>query len=124
MTKEEKYYYDLVRNELTDDLLKEEYRDKKVSHKYYGHCFHATHALYRLFEGKKNGYKIQKAVDKHGITHYWLKSPSEEEIDPTKEQYTDSDRKLLYKCKKDNRASYREPKESKIIVKNIMENIK
>ncbi len=33
MTKEEKYYYDLVRNELTDDFLKEEYRDKKVNHR-------------------------------------------------------------------------------------------
>lgn len=119
MTKEEKYYYDLVRNELTDDLLKKEYRDKKVNQKYYGHCFHATHALYRLLEGKKNGYKIRKAVDELGIKHYWLESPNEEIIDPTVEQYTDLCRKLPYKNIKNNRASYREPKESKIIVQNI-----
>ena len=123
MTIEEKKYYDLVRNELINTLLKKEYKDRKVNHKYYGHCFHATYALYGLLEGKKNGYKIRKAIDELGVIHYWLESPKGEIIDPTREQYTDLDRKLPYKNKKDNRASYREPGESKIIRERIMKKI-
>ncbi len=123
MTQKEKKYYDLVRSELTNNLLKKEYKDRKVNHKYYGHCFHATHALYHLLEGKKNGYKIRKAIDELGVIHYWLESPKGEIIDPTKEQYTELCRKFPYNNKKDNRASYREPGESKIIRERVMKKL-
>ena len=119
----EQKYYDLVREELTDELLKPEYKDRKVNHKYYGHCFQATHALYHLLGEKEKGYRIRKANDEKGITHYWLETSDGEIIDPTVEQYTDLGRPLPYDSKKDNKASYRPPKEAKIIYERVEEKL-
>jgi len=110
--------YDLVRNELTDDLVPDSYRGL-VDSKFCGHCHHASLAMYNLLGGKENGYKLQKAVDEKNITHYWLIGRDKKIIDPTAEQYTDLDRPLPYANVKDNRASYRKTKAAKQIIKNV-----
>lgn len=88
MTNKEKQLFDLVRSLLGPHLLTKNFTDRPDS-PYYGHCFHATVALYKLLGGKAAGYAVWKAVDSEGISHYWLTSPQNVIIDPTVEQYTD-----------------------------------
>ncbi len=104
MTSKEKEIYTLVKNELIKEIIPPEYGDNKIDHPMYGHCHHAALTMYILLGGKDQGYKLQKAIDNDGITHYWLANKNNEIIDPTKERYTDLDRKLPYHHKKDNRA--------------------
>jgi hypothetical protein len=85
MNSKEQKIYDLVRAELTDDLVPEKYRGK-IDSPYCGHCHNATIAMYNLLGGKDNGYKVKKAIDELGIKHHWLETASREIIDPTVEQ--------------------------------------
>ena len=116
MTSKEKEIYTLVKNELIEEIIPPEYQDNKINHPMYGHCHHAALTLYILLGGKEKGYKLQKAIDNDGITHYWLVNKNNEIIDPTKEQYTDLNRELPYNNRKDNRASYRKTKAVKYLL--------
>lgn len=110
--------FDLVRSELTDELIPASYRGL-VNSKFCGHCHHASLAMYNLLGGKEGGYKLQKAIGEKGITHYWLVNSSDEIIDPTAEQYSELDRPFPYHCMENNRASYRQTKVTKSIISNV-----
>lgn len=108
---------------MTDELLKPKYKNRKVNHKYYGHCFHATHALYHLLGGEEKGYHIFKVIDEKNISHYWLENSNGEIIDPTVEQYTDLGRPLPYD-NKNGRPSYRKPEAAEIIIERVKGKLK
>lgn len=118
MNNTEKKIYDLVRAELKDGMVPEEYRGK-VDSQYCGHCHHATIAMYNLLGGKDNGYKVRKAVDELGIKHYWLETLTGEIIDPTAEQYTDLNRNPPYEKKVAKGVSYRKTRAAIEIIENI-----
>jgi hypothetical protein len=118
----EKTIFDLVRAELKDEFVPEEYRGK-VNSQYCGHCHHATVAMYNLLGGKEKGYKIGKAVDELGIKHYWLINASGEIIDPTAEQYTELNRKPPYDNPVKNGISYRKTKAAKSIITSVERNL-
>jgi len=118
MNKFEKLVLNLVRKELTEDLIPKEYLGL-VDSIYCGHCHHASLAMYNLLGGNVKGYKLQKAVDEKQIIHYWLINSNSEIIDPTVEQYTDLNRPLPYDKLKNNKASYRKTKATKLIIKNV-----
>lgn len=87
MTQDEQRFFDAVRSRLTRGMLGANFLDRPEN-PFYGHCFHASVALYQLLGGKERGYIVWKAIDSSGVSHYWITSPSGEIIDPTAEQYT------------------------------------
>jgi len=119
MNKEEKKYFDLVRINLTDDLIPSHYKDGKLDNPMYGHCHHASLALYDLLGGKEAGYKLRKAIDDDNIIHYWLETQDGIIIDPTVEQYTDLGRKPPYDKQVKKGISYRRTNSSKLLVSKI-----
>lgn len=88
MTQNEEMLIHAIRERLTRDMLDEKFLGRPES-PFFGHCFHASVALYRLLGGKEAGYSVWKAMDCTDTTHYWVTSPSGEILDPTVEQYTD-----------------------------------
>ena len=118
MNKSEKIIFDLVREELADDMVPKSYQGI-VDSQFCGHCHHASLAMYNLLGGKDRGYKLQKAIDEKNIIHYWIVNENDEIIDPTVEQYTALNRPLPYSNKKDNRASYRKTNVTKEIIINV-----
>lgn len=87
MTSNELNLFAAVRRCLTANLVPVGFRDKPES-PYYGHCFHASIALYKLLSGKSAGYRVCRAKDDAGVTHYWVRAPGGYVIDPTADQYT------------------------------------
>jgi len=88
--KEEKLLF-LVKQSLTSDLLEEPFSNGKFNtrpnNKFFGHCFSASEALYRLLGEKESGYKVKRAVDCTNSPHYWVLSPTNEILDATVDQY-------------------------------------
>jgi hypothetical protein len=118
MTPEEQRIFDLVRSELAPDMVPPEYRGK-VDSEYCGHCHHATIAMYVLLDGKNKGYRVRKAVDELQIKHYWLESPTGENIDPTAEQYTSLGRQLPYSNRVTKGVSHLRSNNTKTIICNV-----
>jgi hypothetical protein len=87
MTADELEMFEAVRSCLTPDMIPARFQDRSDI-PYYGHCFHASIALFKLLGGKRTGYSVRRAIDDAGISHYWLRAPSGYVIDPTVEQYT------------------------------------
>jgi hypothetical protein len=119
MTEHEKRLFDEVRKRLVPKLLSSKYRDRPGS-PYYGHCYHASIAIYKLLGGKKAGYSVCKAVDDTGVSHYWVKTPAGNIIDPTIEQYADSGKTPPYKHGKS--LGFRTPQVAKQLFQAIQEN--
>ncbi len=86
MTPHEIAVVDAVKSVLTLDLLRPEYRIRPEN-PMFGHCFHASEALYYLLGGKAAGYRIRRAIDWSDVPHYWVISPTGENLDPTADQY-------------------------------------
>ena len=118
MTPREQRVFNLVKSELKPKMVPPEYRGR-VASEFCGHCHHATLAMYELLGGKRNGYKVQKAVDELQIKHYWLESPSGEILDPTAEQYTDLNRPLPYNNRVTQGVSHLKSNHAKSIIANV-----
>jgi hypothetical protein len=116
-TEEENEVFNKVRALLSLDLIPEKYQDKKIDNLMYGHCYHATLAMYKLLGGKETGYKIKSTFDNEGIKHYWLEIDNRI-IDPTIEQYSDLNRELPYSNDK-TRSDHRLSKAAKYLIKEI-----
>jgi len=116
MTPKEKELFHKIRALLTPDLIPEKFRDNKVDSSFYGHCYHASLALYKLLGGKEAGYKIKCGIDSDNIKHYWIEV-DDRIIDPTIEQYTDLGRELPYKNL--SKCDYRPSKSTKILIKKL-----
>lgn len=75
--------------------------------------------MYVLLGGKEKGYKVRKAVDELEIKHYWLESPTGEDIDPTAEQYTDLNRPLPYNNRVVRGVSHLRSNSAKAIIASV-----
>lgn len=115
LTPSESKLYSLIRSLLTPDMVKPEYR-QAVDSEYCGHCHHASLAMYYLLGGKSAGYKMRKAIDELGITHYWLERPDGVIIDPTVEQYTELNRPLPYDNRVNKGVSHMISRATKVIM--------
>lgn len=82
-----------IRKNLTDDLLKPEYKKDNDRHPMFGHCFVATEALWHL-TGKK--YSVYCGKDDEGITHWWLQDALGNKLDATADQYTNRGKEPPY----------------------------
>ena len=88
----------LIQKNLTPDLLKRKklmFRDE--TNKYYGHCYHATQALYYLMDTDR--LVSMKGEDYRGESHWWLQD--EDKIyDVTADQYYSVDKTPPYESGK------------------------
>lgn len=116
-TKREKEVFDKVRALLSSDLIPKKYQNKKIDNFMYGHCYHATLAMYKLLGGKETGYKVKSTYDNDGIKHYWIEI-DDKIIDPTIEQYIDLNRELPYSNDK-TRSDHRLSKAAKYLIEII-----
>jgi len=77
-----------IRENLTPDLLKGRkslmYPEDLQTNKYYGHCYHATQALYYLMDSDE--LIPMSAIDYRGEKHWWL-SDGDIKYDVTADQY-------------------------------------
>jgi len=84
-----KQIIDSIKDVLTPDLLKPQFREMAKNNRFCGHCYAASEALYHMLGGTKSDYKPVRAKDDEGVTHWWLQHKDTNEIlDPTAEQYT------------------------------------
>ena len=88
---------DKIRNALSDDLLKPNWKKQKklidplstnhkINYQVYGHCYIASEALYYLLGGKDSGYVPQVITVNNG-THWFLKNKQNDILDPTFDQF-------------------------------------
>jgi len=73
----------LIRDNLTPDLLTTKYKEENKSNPMYGHCYHSTQALFYLVDGE---FEKMSAIDYRGDKHWWLQN-GEIVYDVTAEQY-------------------------------------
>ena len=87
----------LIKDNLTPDLLKGRkslmYPNDLLTNKYYGHCYHATQALYYLMDTDK--LVSMSGEDYRGEKHWWLQD-GEKIYDATAQQYYDKDQQPPY----------------------------
>tara|TARA_E500000318_G_C3384824_1_gene143628 strand:+ start:29 stop:520 length:492 start_codon:yes stop_codon:yes gene_type:complete len=77
----------LIERNITSDLIKRKklmYRDDVKFNKMYGHCYHASQALYYLID--TNQLKPMSAEDYRGEKHWWLQN-GDRIYDATESQY-------------------------------------
>tara|TARA_Y100001973_G_C5006842_1_gene236415 strand:+ start:77 stop:562 length:486 start_codon:yes stop_codon:yes gene_type:complete len=77
----------LIQLKLTPDLLSHKrlkYRQDLLTNKYYGHCYHATQALYYLIDTDR--LVSMKGEDYRGESHWWLQD-QDKIYDVTADQY-------------------------------------
>jgi hypothetical protein len=96
-----------IQSNLTEDLLKSEYREHNRVNQMFGHCYVATETLYHFL---KQEYVIEKnfgvrqtdefsphhSKDENGITHWWLQDQMGNKLDLTVDQYLSQDRQPPY----------------------------
>tara|TARA_R110002020_G_scaffold253889_1_gene467503 strand:- start:47 stop:1324 length:1278 start_codon:yes stop_codon:yes gene_type:complete len=70
-------------NNLSDDLLKKEYKNIKNKNKYFGHCYVASECLYHLSNKDLKVYNIKH----ENSSHWFLKDKKDNIIDLTSEQF-------------------------------------
>lgn len=116
MTDLEMSVFNQVRSLLVPELIPNKFKDNTIDSPMYGHCYHATLAMYHLLGGKEAGYKIKCGIDNDETKHYWLEIDNRI-IDPTFEQYADLNREPPYKNY--SRCDYRPSKASKSLIEKL-----
>lgn len=77
-----------IRRNLSDDLLKPEYRKKIRLSKSAGHCYVATEALYHSLSDKQREFYKPHYLKVNGVTHWYLMNKNRDTIlDPTSDQF-------------------------------------
>ncbi len=74
-------YISEIKKHLTPNLIRPKYW--RPGNALFGHCYHATQALYYLLDEKLTPYS---ATDDNGQIHWWLQD-GDIVVDPTAEQY-------------------------------------
>ncbi len=83
---------DAIQGSLTDNLLKPEWLVKKTQASpgtigpYFGHCYHASEALYHLLGGKALGLKPMRLKMAEG-SHWYIQTQRGAILDPTALQF-------------------------------------
>jgi len=75
----------IIRNHLTLDLLTKKYREENLKNPMYGHCYHATQALFYLLD--PHDLIPMSGIDYRGDTHWWLYDDRGLTYDTTADQY-------------------------------------
>lgn len=75
----------IIRNHLTPDLLTKKYREENLKNPMYGHCYHATQALFYLLD--PHDLIPMSGIDYRGDTHWWLYDDRGVIYDTTADQY-------------------------------------
>ena len=88
---------ELIRNNLTPDLLTPKYRPENVSNPMYGHCYHSTQALYYLMD--TDLLIPMSGIDYRDDYHWWLQD-GDKIYDVTAEQYYSVGQKPPYETGK------------------------
>jgi hypothetical protein len=78
---------ELIRDNLSDDLLKKEYRDRPRKNRFVGHCYVASECLWQLLGGSKQSRYKTMQVNHEGESHWYIQGPDGEVIDLTAEQF-------------------------------------
>lgn len=86
-----------IRENLTSDLLSGKYKEDNVTNPLFGHCYHATQALYYLLDC--DVLVPMSGKDELGNIHWWLQD-GEAIIDVTGKQYDKIDCDPPYKVGK------------------------
>jgi hypothetical protein len=81
--------FDLVLDNLSNDLLTKEWQRSKKLHptnETFGHCYVVSETLYHMLGGKQEGWTPQR-VRMQGATHWFLKHQSGAILDLTASQF-------------------------------------
>jgi hypothetical protein len=76
---------DIIKDNLTQDLLVKKYRTRNLTNPMFGHCHTASACLQRVFGTKF--LKLYRALDDEGIWHWWCVDINNTLIDITVDQY-------------------------------------
>ena len=71
---------DAIVQNLTPDLVAVKFRKKNETNRMFGHCYHASACLQKIFGTKE--IKLYRAVDFSETYHWWAKDNDEKVIDP------------------------------------------
>lgn len=81
---------DLIKKNLTPDLLPKSWVQRNARNRDFGHCHNASGCLYKIF-GPQN-VRLHRALDDEGIYHWWIIDKNGKLIDLTEGQYTEEGR--------------------------------
>ena len=81
---------DLIKKNLSPDLLPKSWIQRNARNRDFGHCHNASGCLYKIF-GPDN-VKLYRALDDEGIFHWWIIDKNGKLIDLTVAQYTEEGR--------------------------------
>ena len=81
---------DLIKKNLSPDLLPKSWIQRNARNRDFGHCHNASGCLYKIF-GPDN-VKLYRALDDEGIFHWWIIDKTGRLIDLTVGQYTEEGR--------------------------------
>jgi len=81
---------ELIRQNLTPDLLPKKWVGRNATNPTFGHCHTSSACLQKIFGTKE--LKLFRALDDEGIWHWWCVDKEGEVIDLTAEQYTSQGR--------------------------------
>ena len=76
---------DAIVQNLTPDLVAVKFRKRNETNRMFGHCYHASACLQKIFGTKE--IKLYRAVDFSETYHWWAKDNNEKVIDLTADQY-------------------------------------
>lgn len=81
---------DLIKNNLTPDLLPKKWVERNKNNPMFGHCHTASACLQKIFGTKE--LKLYRALDDEDIWHWWCVDKNENIIDLTEDQYYSENR--------------------------------
>ena len=77
---------DIIKKNLTPDLLPKKWRERNASNPMFGHCYHSSQALFYLMD--TDVLEQRTAIDYHDCSHWWLVDKTTDKIyDITADQY-------------------------------------
>ena len=84
----------VIRNNLTSDLLPKKWIERNRFNPTFGHCHTASACLQQIFGSKI--LRLHRGLDDEGIWHWWAVDKEGVIIDITHEQYTSRNKKPPY----------------------------
>jgi len=76
---------EIIKNNLTVDLLTRKWKEKNIGNPTAGYCYYASAVLKRFYPKEV---MLYRGVDHEGEYHWWCQTKSGDIIDITAEQYT------------------------------------
>ena len=85
---------DIIKQNLTPDLLPKKWVERNSTNPMFGHCHTASGCLQKVFGTKT--IKLYRALDDEGIWHWWVVDVNGQLIDLTADQYYSQGRNPPY----------------------------